>query len=123
MNHKTSIWCTLQLDGIHSWDDIPQDSLDDVQFLRNDHRHMFGFKCYARVDHSNRDLEFITLKRQIHHFLHQRYYDGWKKSLIFGSMSCEMIAEVLLTEFEFLYRVDVDEDRENGCIVERSKSQ
>jgi len=39
--------------------------------------------------------------------------------LEFGPMSCEAIGEWLLDQFSELYKVEVWEDWENGCVVER----
>ncbi len=116
---KKSVWCYLQIDGIHSWDNIPTSQvLEDVQFLKYPHRHMFGFKCYEYVTHNDRDTEFIHRKRDVLDFLQNKYYDSKQRCFVFGSRSCEMLAEELLERFDF-YKVEVSEDNENGGIIER----
>ena len=108
---KKYVWCTLQLEGMHNWKNC---NLDDVMFLKNPHRHMFHFKCVKEVTHNDRDIEFIILKRQITRYLLSKW--GQDNTLIFNSMSCEMIAEDLLKEF-LLTSCSVSEDGENGGTV------
>ena len=121
-NFKQSVYCTFQIDGVHNWSNIPNDEhLHDVQFLKLKHRHMFNFKCYAEVTHSDRDFEFIVLKRDVQDYLRDKYYNSKQRTHDFGSQSCEMLAIELLKEYEYLYRVEVNEDNENGGIVERYK--
>lgn len=120
MNYKQTVYCTFAIDGTHNWANIPDvDYLSDVQFLKLPHRHMFHFKCYAEVGHADRDIEFIVMKRDLQTYIDEKYYDGEKRSCVFGSMSCEHIACELLDNFEYLTKVEVNEDNENGAIVER----
>lgn len=110
---STEVYCTLQIEGVHHWPACP---LEEVAYLRDLHRHMFHIKAYANVSHGDRDIEFIVLKHKILNW----FYDGWFDSELrlfnFGSMSCEMIAERLIEEFN-LSRCEVSEDGENGAIV------
>ena len=110
---KQEIFCTLSIDGIHRWDgcDIPE-----VIYLKNDHRHQFGIKCYANVSHSDRDIEFIELKHKVLDYLNDKYYCTTKRTHYFGSMSCEMIAIDLVNEFD-LSKCEVNEDNENGSVL------
>lgn len=110
----------FSLDGVHNWDTLPIDEeyLKEVRFLKVPHRHMFGFKCYAKVEHGDRDIEFIVMKRDVIDYLNCTYYNNKERTHMFGSQSCEMIAEKLLEEFDYLYKVEVNEDNENGGIVE-----
>lgn len=62
MASKTVVFCTLQIDGTHYWKDCP---IEEVSFLRNNHRHMFHIKAYKEVFHDDRDVEFIWLKRKM----------------------------------------------------------
>jgi hypothetical protein len=114
---KKSVWCKFSVDGVHNWADIPDtEDLKDVQFLKYPHRHMFGFKCYSYINHNNRDIEFIHMKRDVQDYLRKKYYNEQLRTHMFGSQSCEMLAEELINEFGF-YKVEVDEDNENGGIV------
>jgi hypothetical protein len=104
---QTNIIVTLQIEGTHNWPECP---FEEVSFLRHPHRHTFFITCKKKVFHSDRDIEIIMLKRSILKHL----YDNFKGK--FGSLSCEMIAEHLLNEFELNY-CSVLEDNENGAEV------
>ena len=122
---KTEVYCTLQLEGFHNWENCP---IDEVSFLRSPHRHMFHFKCYQDVSHDDRDVEFIMLKRRVQAYLYDKYGEcikvdpdtetlcGTFTTLVFNSMSCEMIARDLMIAFT-LSKCEVSEDGENGAIV------
>ena len=124
VNHVTEVFCTLAVEGTHSWPGCP---FDEVGYLRDNHRHMFHIKAYKVVSHSDRDTEFIMLKHRIESFLLTTYGKpikhslGWEicdNKLIceFGAMSCEMIGEQLMREFN-LSKIEVNEDNENGAII------
>ena len=104
---KKNIIINLQYSGIHNW---PECDIEDVDFLKNPHRHFFHITCKRRVDHNNRDIEFISLKKQIEDDLRYQYRGN------FGSMSCEDIAEYLFNQFD-LYYCSVLEDGENGAEI------
>ena len=110
---KVEVFCTLQKEGTHNWPGCPY---DEVSYLKVPHRHVFHIKAYKRVNHSDRDVEFIMLKHQIDDYLHDHYYKKKLKLCVFGSKSCEMIAQELIDFFE-LSRCEVSEDGENGAIV------
>ena len=57
---KYSVVVTFSIEGFHCWPDA-KDIFPEVAFLSERHRHMFGFRCYARVTHTDRDEEFILL--------------------------------------------------------------
>jgi len=109
-----SVFCNIRISGVHRWADAPSGSV-----LRNKHRHEFHIKAVADVDHNNRDIEFIQLKQDIISFLLSEYRsdcDGNLSDVDFGGMSCENIAEVLISKFN-LSLCEVSEDGENGAIV------
>jgi hypothetical protein len=109
---KTEVFCTLQIEGTHSWPGCP---FEEVAYLRDPHRHVFHIKAYKEVSHNDRDVEFIMLKHQIRlHFL--QYSQPEFNLCVFGAKSCEMIATELIKEFK-LSRCEVSEDGENGAIV------
>lgn len=115
---KKTIFCSFQIEGIHNWKDIPNTpDLSDVQYLIHPHRHIFNIKCFKLIDHNNRDIEFIHFKHTILKYFRDEYYDEKLSSHIFNSRSCEMIAEDLIKAFD-LCRCEVDEDGENGSVVE-----
>lgn len=104
----TEVYCTIQFEATHNWTNC---NIDEVLYLKYPHRHIFWIKAFKNVDHADRDVEFIVMKRQIQQYLQERY-----PSHNFGSMSCEMIAQELLEHFQ-LSRCEVSEDNENGAIV------
>ena len=110
---QTEVYCTLQIDGTHSWPACP---FDEVAYLRDPHRHMFHIKAYKPVTHSDRDTEFIMLKHLILHYLRSKYYDCVNHTHVLGSTSCEMLCHELITEFG-LSKCEVNEDSENGAMV------
>ena len=121
---KTEVYCTLQLEGFHNWENCP---IEEVDFLTHPHRHMFHFKCWFDVTHDDRDIEFIMMKRRVEAYLRETYGEtielrhylmtfkspGW---LVFNSMSCEMIARDLIEAFD-LSKCEVSEDGENGAVL------
>ena len=114
---KYSVVVTFSLEGFHNWP-AAKDIFPEVAFLSDRHRHMFGFRCYATVTHTDRDKEFILLNREIKRNL-QLNFERDIECLEFGPMSCEAIGEYLLDQFPELYKVEVWEDWENGAIIER----
>ena len=117
---KYSIIVSFSIEGFHCWP-AAKEVFPEVAFLADRHRHMFGFRCYAKVTHTDRDEEFILLNRKIQKALRIGFSKESTSVLEFGSMSCEMIGEWLLEEFTNLYKVEVWEDWENGCVIKRSK--
>lgn len=115
---KYSVVVTFQIEGFHCWPEA-KDVFPEVAFLSERHRHMFQFKCYASVTHTDRDEEFILLNRKIQKALRIGFTSSETNVLEFGRMSCEDIGEWLLESFPALYKVEVWEDGENGCVVER----
>ena len=111
----TRIFIRLKVEGLHRWPDC---DIQEVDYLANLHRHNFGITCWHEVNHDNRDIEFIQLKHKVKDWLLERYWKQVPNCLVFGAMSCEMIAKELIKEFGF-DRVTVDEDGENGAEVLR----
>jgi len=107
---KTSIIVSLQYEAVHCW---PGCSIEEVSFLRYPHRHLFYITLEKEVGHSDRDVEIICFKRKVYEYLDKKY------SHDFESLSCEMVSQELLTKFDCL-SVMVLEDNENGGRVYRS---
>lgn len=107
---KTNIVIQLQVEGTHRWSGC---NVTGVDFLRNKHRHVFFIVCKKSVSHDDRDIEIITLKREV-----MQYFERYKKNNVcdFGEMSCEMISRELLVAFDLVY-CSVLEDNENGAEV------
>ena len=108
---KTTIFVTTNFVGYHRWKDAPE----DVGFLANWHRHIFGVRLEVGVSHGDRDVEFFQLKRQLSAFLTMR----WEGTEF--EASCEFIAKSIFDFFSKndydVISVSVDEDRENGATV------
>jgi hypothetical protein len=116
MNTKTLIIVKLQIDGCHNFPKAAE-LFPEVDFLSQRHRHMFCFTVACAVTHSDRDKEFIMLKRDVIDYINGQYFDDFTRTCEFGSKSCEMLAEEILKEFNCEW-VEVWEDNENGAKVE-----
>lgn len=107
---KTRIKVRWQFEGFHYYGAAPS----EVDFLKFNHRHLF--KCSAVIDvyHSDRELEFFIVQRN----LKQRFGDGAQ-----NGKSCEMIAHEVIDYLIGLYgdryiEVEISEDGENSALVE-----
>lgn len=106
---KTSVFCTVLFEATHNW---PGCNIQEVEYLKYPHRHVFYIQAFAHVTHGDRDIEFIKLKHDITKYLETTYPDR-----ALGARSCEMLAAELAQEFN-LHKVVVSEDNENGCVLE-----
>ena len=113
---KTYVIVRLQIDGEHKFP-AAKELFPEVAFLSDPHRHMFHIEAKKEVFHDDRDVEFIMFKRDIQDFFKQMYYESEKRTHVFGAMSCEMIAKVVMNQFD-CKSVTVWEDLENGATVE-----
>lgn len=107
---RIKVVVSLSVEGIHCWAECP---FNDVDFLRNPHRHQFVIKAKKYARHEDRDVEIIMLKRSMLSYLGNQYGTPCQ----FGTKSCEMIARELCEEFG-LCSCEVLEDGENGAEVE-----
>ena len=107
---KRSVFCSLQFVAFHNWPNAPE----NVDYLRNTHRHLFKVAINAEVQHNDRDIEFITLKELV-----QEHVDRQYAGRDLGKMSCEDIAQDILDSFSMLDKVSVSEDGENGATLWR----
>lgn len=96
----------FQIEGSHQWSDC---DIKEVNYLKNEHRHIFYVRVKKIVSHENRDIEIISFKRKITDEFAGRF-------VRFGEMSCEMIAQKILEAYNLDY-VEVLEDNENGGFV------
>jgi hypothetical protein len=103
-----AVFAQTRFESFHCWPDAPS----EVSFLKSRHRHEFHVKVYVRVNHSDRDVEFITLKRKVDETI--------RNLLVFdtSTWSCEKWANEILGLIRNCYRVEVSEDGENGAIVD-----
>ena len=110
---KKSIFVTFQKEGLHRWPDAI--NFPGVEFLANEHRHMFHFRVDMEVFHDDREVEFILFKRE----LEKLYGDG---AMEIDYKSCEMLGEELAKYIISHYpgrqvKIEVSEDGENGAII------
>lgn len=110
---KTYVIARTKVEGIHRWDGC---DIDEVNYLTLNHRHMFFINAQVEVEHHDRDVEFIRLAHQIKSYLTDKYWDNQYQCAMFNSMSCEMLANELISKFD-LYSCEVNEDGEGGAIV------
>jgi hypothetical protein len=124
---ERKIWVTFRHEGIHRY---PAAATDpqlctageyDVSFLANAHRHIFHFRIWIDVFHSDRDIEFIQFKRWL-----EGLYN--KDILQLDFKSCEMIADDLYIQVAGRYPeravwIEVAEDGENGCLIKYELSR
>jgi hypothetical protein len=127
---KILVFCRTQFIGFHFWKDAP----DAVGFLREPHRHVFHVEAAVNVVHDNRAIEFITLRRELDIYIHNRKVviqvgeDEEIVSCLANSFetaypfSCEMIATAIMnwlekTTYNLPVYVEVSEDGENGARV------
>lgn len=112
-----AILVRLTFEGLHCYPKAPE----AVKFLRTLHRHRFHVKVEMEVDHSDREIEFILVQRELKNIL---------ASQPFGeTYSCELMAEFIMAELARVYpspksygrdrrmEVLVMEDGENGGLV------
>jgi len=112
---QTNIIVTLQVEGLHCWPDA-KIFLPQVSYLSDLHRHIFYITLKKRVFHDDRDVEFINFKHLVLDYLKEKYFDEYTKCHLFEHLSCEMLANELLNEFNCLY-CSVMEDNENGAEI------
>ena len=139
------IWVTFRLEGIHKYPAALTDPAlatgdeYDVSFLGYPHRHIFHFRVWIDVFHSDRDIEFIQFKRWLLSLysnstgstgLRDRTVphnqDGTAlasaPTLQLDFKSCEMMADDLYIQIADRYPgravwIEVAEDGENGCLI------
>ncbi|MEO6390814.1 MAG: hypothetical protein ABIP75_03120 [Pyrinomonadaceae bacterium] len=105
---KIKIFVTTSFAGFHCWPEAPPEH----EYLRHRHRHLFQVRAEKEVSHADRDIEFIELKACVDAAIEQQR--GEPET---ATWSCETWATYLLQCFG-LSKCEVNEDGENGAIVE-----
>jgi hypothetical protein len=110
---KTTVITKNYIEGFHCY----PDASDSVEFLKHPHRHVFHVECGFEVTDNNREVEIFTRQFEIDKYFAHIYGVPAK----FGNMSCEMIAERILSDFKHrnIQYVKVLEDGEGGAVVQR----
>lgn len=99
------------IEGYHCYPGAPK----EVSFLSNRHRHIFVIRCAFEVIDSNREIEIFMQQKKIDEFIISNY----GKPAEFYSLSCEMIAEIIINNFNNCVEVEVLEDGFGGAIIQR----
>lgn len=115
MTRNTYIKIRTQFEGFHFYPGAG--SIDPrIQFLENEHRHIFKVDVKIAVTHLDRELEFFRVKWALEEFI-----QGGNQN----HKSCEMIATDILDNHlipnygtDRYYEVVVSEDGESDGIVE-----
>lgn len=109
-----SIIVQFTFEGVHHWPDC---DIPGVLFLRDKHRHIFHVKAVKKVEHNDRDVEIIMLKRDMEKFVKKAFFKPTPEAAAdLGSLSCEALAEIFIEEFD-LDACQVLEDGENGAYL------
>ena len=113
-NEKSFVWITSQFEGFHKYPAAPE----GVEFLKDEHRHIFKLKVWIEVFHNDRDVEFILFKRFVQSSIQENKFDF---------KSCEMISDDLQKLIATKYpkrdiKIEVSEDGENGSYKEYDKT-
>lgn len=116
---ETMVGIRFDIEGMHSYPDAAKNHGEGVLFLEFPHRHRFFFNCKKRVNHDNRDEEFILLKNRVESYIKLNTpIIGGTVIYDFGNQSCEQIAKKVLKQFDF-EEVEVSEDGENYAVVKK----
>ena len=113
-NKMTFIKIRTEFEGYHYYPNAGE--IDSrIQFLENEHRHIFKIEVKISVEHLDRELEFFLVKWALQEFV---------KSGNQNHNSCEMIATDILENHllpkygERYYEIVVSEDGESDGIIE-----
>lgn len=116
MNRR--IFVTFKVEGIHKYPEaLTNPDLEDVSFLGYPHRHIFHFRVEVSVNHTDRDIEFIQLKRWLSSLFKDDVLDADYKSC---EMLCDDLKDQILEKYLYLthLKIEISEDGENGAILE-----
>jgi hypothetical protein len=128
---QVTVQALVTFEGVHRWPEAP----DYASFLRNPHRHVFYVRAYKDARHDDRDVEFLVLAGRVEDAIREMFpplgrehprVDGPTPGASFlgyhlldlGTMSCEMIARLLIDALD-LDGCGVWEDDENGALLWR----
>jgi len=111
--NPTNVIINTRFPAFHNWPDAPQ----EVHYLRSIHRHEFHVTMKIRVEHENRDVEFITAKNDLDSIIGESYVNR-----NYSGLSCEHLCNELYADMKegigyHVVYVCVMEDGENGAEV------
>lgn len=106
---RMSVWCSLQFEGLHYWPSAPS----KVSFLRHPHRHLFHVRVEVSVQHSDRDVEFILMRRHVQDLV--AGFDPMEPKQWSCEVWAHVIGDALISEGYAVQEIEVSEDGENGA--------
>jgi len=111
---KCSIWVKTSFTGFHCW----PEAQEDIAYLRDLHRHNFGVRVEFDVTHSDREVEFHQLLKQLNEEILPKVKFRLEAE---PRMSCEDMALLIASNLpsKNMISVSVDEDNECGAIVRK----
>lgn len=122
---RTVVYCKTQVEGYHRWPDA-QEVLGSAhrelaKVLSQLHRHMFHCTVAVEVSHTERDVEFVLLKRLVTTCLEAILTR--QPPDIEPTYSCERLCLLLHDELachlgNTVAFIQISEDDENGAIVD-----
>lgn len=115
----TTIQVRTKFEGVHCYPGAPE----EVAYLKEPHRHIFGVCVEVEVFHEDRELEFIKVKHMIDEWINTLPNCNGARKLY--ASSCEVLAESIRIYLASkvknpdgrYWKVTVDEDGENGASV------
>ena len=109
---KANIIVTLQVEAIHCWPNA-KNTLPQMAFLSDPHRHIFWITAKKKVDHGDRQIEIIKFKRELQDYFQRLYFSKELNMCNFEHRSCEMLCEDLMEAYDLEY-IQILEDNECG---------
>lgn len=106
------VMCHISVAGFHKW----EDAFKEVEYLKSVHRHVFDIEAGFSVTNNDREIEIIDTQNRMLRYLLLKYGIEHSLECNFDKMSCEDIAEELLTQFNAYY-VTVREDGFGGSTI------
>lgn len=88
---NTTVIVSISVEGFHWYGKAP----NEVDFLRNKHRHNFIINCGIAVNDLDREVEIFIWRDKVLKYL----CDLYGVPCQFNQMSCEMIANEILNYF------------------------
>ena len=107
-----TVWATTQFESTHRW----PNAFKEVEYLKNEHRHIFHVKLEITVDNPDREIEFITLKNRLTEFCIMKFAPGSIRSCEDMCMEIYSWAGQTMEAYK-VYSVTVSEDGENGATL------
>lgn len=119
--HDYDTWIYIKTDfiALHMWSKC---DINEVKWLRNQHRHKVYVEVHVKVEEHDREIEFFVLKDKVDKIIDKLYSNKRIKELNNRSMEmiCAEIREKLMKEYRYKYddiKVKCSEDNEVGAYI------